>query len=75
MGRLAESGRADSEVASQALTHWQAQEQTDLPRDDGKAAPAWDASPDDRLMPSGWWLIPAVVLGITLWIALFRLIF
>lgn len=75
MGKPARSDDTELIVAPDALAHWQAQEQADRPRDDGKAAPAWDASPGDRPMPSGWWLIPAVVLGITLWIALFRLIF
>lgn len=57
---------------SEALAHWQAQEQAGQP-------PEIEGPPDPHRgewqMPSGWWLIPAAVVGAWMWFKLFQMIF
>ena len=68
--------KSDPQAAepSEALAHWQAQEQAAQPLDD-EEPPAADPRRGEWRMPSGWWIAPAIVTGIWLWVRLFRLIF
>ena len=64
---------SDAAEPSEALAHWQAQEQAGQPPNmDGPPAP--DPTPGEWQMPSGWWLIPAAALGAWLWVKLLQLI-
>ncbi len=68
----AEKKNTPDASGSDALAHWQAQENAGLHPED--PAPE-DGHRDDWQMPAGWWLIPAATAGVPLWIALIRLIF
>ena len=55
-----------------ALAHWHLQEITPLAADDPALVPP-ETLTDGPRMAGGWWLVPAVLLSVPVWIALARL--
>lgn len=56
-----------------ALAYWYLQEGTPLDGDALARLP--EPEPEADRMASGWWLLPAILLSVPIWVALVRLAF
>ncbi len=58
------------EEESAALAHWRAQEEAPLPSADpnGREDPVPSAGDDLPSPIAGWWLLPAIALGLAIWV-------
>lgn len=65
---------AEDSARPDALAYWYLQEITPLDAGDPTYAPL-DAAEAGAPMPSGWWLLPAVVLALPAWVALGMVLF
>ena len=72
-GAAPRADRGEGRERPDALAYWYLQEAT--PLDTDRIAGLPEAAPEEPRMASGWWLLPAVLLSVPVWIALGRLVF
>jgi len=66
---------AEKSARPDALAYWYLQEATPLDAVDAPDAAPDFAATEERRMPAGWWLVPALLLSGPAWYGLFRLLF